>query len=72
MTLLARVLLVSTLSVTVLSQSAFASTQYEPVAVDDGTCSVVDSTFVAPGPSDGTGRLPSQVSAASQVVLVDR
>ena len=65
-------LFVSVVSVTALSASAFAITEYEPALVPAGIVKVVDSALVSPAPRPVIVRLPMSVSPASSEAFTDR
>ena len=66
------VLLLSAVSGTEPSPSAWAIRKYDPASVAAGIVTVVEPALLAPAARAGTARLPSSLSPASRTVLVDR
>src|SRR5437667_117695 len=66
------VLLLSAVSGTEPSPSAWAIRKYDPAGVPAGIVSGVEAALDAPGPSAGTDRLPIGVSAPSRIASADR
>jgi hypothetical protein len=68
----AELLLVSEVSTTTPSASDLAMMYHVPVAVPGGIVMLVEETLDAPPARAGTARPPSDTSAASKVLFVDR